>query len=52
MTGSLVKPTGKWRYWIAAFCCMAYFVAFLDRSNIGVLLADADFTQTMGIASD
>ncbi len=43
---------GKKRYWIAGFCFLAYVVAFMDRSNIGVLIADRGFTNALGIAND
>lgn len=52
MTSKIGKTIGKQRYWIAAFCCLAYFVAFLDRSNIGVLIADRGFTDALGITQD
>ena len=46
------KPRGRKRYWIVAFCFLAYVVAFLDRSNIGVLIADPGFTNAFGITTD
>ena len=45
-------PKGKLRLWIAVFCFLAYFVAFLDRVNVGVLIADPVFTKTFGIATN
>ncbi len=47
-----VAPKGKLRVWIAVFCFVAYFVAFLDRVNVSVLIADPVFTKTFGIATD
>ena len=46
-----VVPKGKLRLWIAVFCFLAYFVAFLDRVNVSVLIADPVFTKTFGIAT-
>lgn len=46
------KPKGRLRYWIAAFCFLAYVVAYMDRSNIGVLVADPGFTNALGITKD
>jgi sugar phosphate permease len=46
------KAIGKKRYWIAVFCFVVYVVAFLDRSNIGVLIADPGFTNALGITND
>jgi sugar phosphate permease len=47
----VVAPKGKLRLWIAVFCFLAYFVAFLDRVNISVLIADPVFTKTFGITT-
>jgi sugar phosphate permease len=52
MANDLIKPKGKIRYIVGLFCCLAYFVAFLDRSNIGVLIADTNFTEALAIAAD
>jgi sugar phosphate permease len=46
------KEIGRKRYWIAVFCFVVYVVAFLDRSNIGVLIADPGFTNALGITND
>jgi sugar phosphate permease len=51
-TTAVGKEIGRKRYWIAAFGFVIYVVAFLDRSNIGVLIADPGFTDALGITND
>jgi len=46
------KAVGRKRYWIAAFAFLAFLVAYLDRSNVGVLVADPGFVNAFGIAQD
>lgn len=43
---------GKLRIWIAVVCLLAYMIAFFDRANIGILIADPDFTTFFGITTD
>ncbi len=45
-------PKGRLRVWVAVFCAAAYFIAFLDRVNVSVLIADPLFTKVFGIAKD
>ncbi len=47
-----VLPKGNLRIWIGLFCSVAYFIAFLDRMNVSVLIADPTFTKTFGITAD
>ncbi len=49
---SVTEEIGRKRYWIAFFTFVVYVVAFLDRSNIGVLIADPGFTNALGITND
>ena len=51
-TTAIGNEIGRKRYWIAVFCFLIYVVAFLDRSNIGVLIADRGFTDALGITND
>ena len=41
----IAKAIGKKRYWIAAFAFLGFLVAYMDRSNIGVLVARSWFYQ-------
>ena len=52
LTFEKISPLGKQRYWIVAFCFLAYVVAYMDRSNIGVLIAYSGFTRVLGITND
>jgi sugar phosphate permease len=45
-------PKGRLRVWVVAFCFSAYVIAFLDRVNVSVLIADPLFIRSMGIAAD
>jgi sugar phosphate permease len=46
------KPTGNVRYgiWLVSF--LAFFVAYLDRANVSVLIADGHYTSALGISGD
>ena len=48
----IVVPKGKLRIWIGVFGCVAYIIAYLDRVNVSVLIADPIFTKTLGIAAN
>lgn len=52
MTPETIKPLGKQRYWVLAFCFLTFIIAYLDRSNVAVLIADPAFTNALGIAND
>jgi sugar phosphate permease len=43
------KPPGRVRYeiWLVTF--LIFFVAYLDRANVSVLIADRNYTQALGI---
>lgn len=43
---------GNLRWIIAAVCFLAYMVAFFDRSNVSILIADKNFTDAFGITAD
>ena len=45
------KP-GKLRLWIAVVAFLSYMVAFFDRANVTVLIADQHFTNAFGISAD
>lgn len=45
------KP-GKLRLWIALIAFLSYMVAFFDRANVTVLIADQNFTNAFGISAD
>ncbi len=49
---SLSKPKGKVRYeiWIVMF--LAFFMAYLDRANVSVLIASSGYTAALGIVGD
>ena len=52
-TGMAVpKKIGKVRLWIAAIAFIAYMVAFFDRANVTVLIANRSFTDAFGITAD
>jgi sugar phosphate permease len=46
------KPAGKLRYWISLSTFLIYFVAFVDRSNVSILITDKNFTDALGITGD
>jgi len=52
VTSLPTAPRGKLRVWVAMLCAAAYFVAYLDRVNVSVLIADPVFTKVFGIAKD
>lgn len=43
---------GKLRLWICVVTFLAYMVAFFDRSNVAVLIADNAFTDAFGMTAD
>lgn len=43
---------GKLRLWVCVVAFLAYMVAFFDRSNVALLIADNAFTNTFGITAD
>lgn len=43
---------GKLRLWICVLTFLAYMVAFFDRANVAVLIADPSFTNAFGITQD
>ena len=47
-----VKKIGKLRLWIAVIAFLAYMVAFFDRANVTVLIANRSFTDAFGITAD
>ena len=46
------KPRGKVRYGIWVIMFLAFFVAYLDRANVSVLIASGDYVGALGIAGD
>ncbi len=46
------KPKGKVRIWILVALFLAFLVAYFDRSNVSILIADKDFTDALGITGD
>lgn len=46
------RPKGRVRFgiWIVMF--LAFFVAYLDRTNVTILIANEGYTTTLGIAGD
>lgn len=49
---SALNKVGRMRLWIAIMAFLAYMVAFFDRSNVAVLIADINFTDFFGITAD
>jgi len=47
-----IKPQGNVRYgiWIVMF--LAFFVAYLDRTNVTILIANEGYTNALGITGD
>jgi len=43
---------GRLRLWICVLTFLAYMVAFFDRANVAVLIADNSFTNAFGITQD
>jgi sugar phosphate permease len=43
---------GKLRLWICVVTFLAYLVAFIDRANVAVLIADNTFTNAFGMTQD
>lgn len=46
------QPPGRVRYQIWLVTFLAFFVAYLDRANVSVLIADRGYTQALGIVAD
>ncbi|MDR3589084.1 MAG: MFS transporter [Negativicutes bacterium] len=46
------KPRGTVRYEIWVIMFLAFFMAYLDRANISVLIANGGYTEALGIAGD
>ncbi len=46
------KPKGKVRLWILAALFLTFLVAYFDRSNVSILIADKAFNDALGIAGD
>ncbi len=46
------KPAGKLRYWISFGTFLIYFIAFVDRTNVAILITDKNFIDTVGITGD
>lgn len=46
------KPKGKVRFWILIVLFLAFLVAYFDRSNVSILIADKAFTDAMGVTGD
>ena len=49
---TVLKRTGKLRLWIVFIAFLAYMVAFFDRANVTVLIANLNFTNAFGITAD
>ena len=50
--GAGEKPRGNVRYGIWLISFLTFFVAYLDRANVSVLIADRHYTQALGITGD
>ena len=50
--GGVDKPSGNVRYGIWLISFLTFFVAYLDRANVSVLIADRHYTQVLGITGD
>jgi sugar phosphate permease len=48
----LTKPRGRVRYEIWVIMFLAFFMAYLDRANISVLIANNGYTDALGITGD
>jgi len=51
-TSAGLSRHGNVRYGIFVVMFLIFFVAYLDRANVSVLIADSHFTQALGIAGD
>jgi len=51
IAGILEKPT-RMRIWVVIIVLITIFFSYMDRVNVGVLLADDTFTTFMGIKAD
>ncbi len=51
-TEKIKSPASNVRKWIIVFLFIAYVIAFFDRSNISVLIADKSFTDILGITAN
>ena len=51
-TSAGLSRHGNVRYGIFVIMFLIFFVAYLDRANVSVLIADSHFTQALGIAGD
>ncbi len=48
----VAKPAGKLRLWILVVLFLAFMVAYFDRANVAVLVADHGFTDALGVTGD
>ncbi len=48
----IAKPEGKVRYWMLLVLFLAFMVAYFDRANVAVLVADKAFTDALGVTGD
>jgi sugar phosphate permease len=51
-TGAGFSRHGNVRYGIFVMMFLIFFVAYLDRANVSVLIADSHYTQALGIFGD
>ncbi len=51
-TAEALKPAGNLRYWISLGTFLVYFVAFVDRTNVAILITDKTFTDAFGITAN
>lgn len=47
-----VSRSGRLRLWIVVVAFLAYMVAFFDRANVSVLIANQSFTDAFGITTN
>jgi sugar phosphate permease len=47
-----LNKTGRLRLWIVFIAFLAYMVAFFDRSNVSILIANPNFTNAFGITAN
>ena len=52
LAAQAAQPRGRVRYQIWLVTFLAFFVAYLDRANVSVLIADRGYTQALGIVAD
>jgi sugar phosphate permease len=47
-----IKAKGNVRAWIAVTLFVVFFISYIDRTNVSVLIADNNFTDAFGVTGD